>query len=54
LNLQIARLEPVVIFLNHLKSSGRCHGILLPTPMTRLSGMAAMALNGFVFTRAGD
>ena len=34
---------PVVIFLNHLKSSGRCQGILLPAPMTRLSDMAAMA-----------
>src|SRR2546427_6313869 len=40
---------PVVIFLNHLKSSGRCHGILLPAPMTRLSDMAAMALKGFTF-----
>src|SRR6266404_6351143 len=35
---------PVVIFLNHLKSSGRCHGILLLAPMTRLRDMAAMAL----------
>src|SRR5712691_409098 len=38
---------PVVICLNHLKSSGRCHGILEPTPITRLSDIAAMALNGF-------
>src|SRR5258706_9476268 len=38
---------PVVIFLNHLKSSGRCQGILLPAPMMRLSDMAAMALKGF-------
>src|SRR5712672_2569091 len=37
---------PVVIFLNHLKSSGKCQGILLPAPITRLSDMAAMALNG--------
>src|SRR6476661_668156 len=35
---------PVVSCLNHLKSSGRCHGILLPAPMTRLSDMAAIAL----------
>ena len=38
---------PVVICLNHLKSSGRCHGMRLPAPMTRLSDMAAMALKGF-------
>src|SRR5438128_12559995 len=38
---------PVVISLNHLKSSGRCQGILEPAPMTRLSDIAAMALNGF-------
>src|ERR1039457_6194427 len=38
---------PVVIFLNHLKSSGRCHGMRLPAPITRLRDMAAMALNGF-------
>jgi len=37
---------PVVIFLNHLKSSGKCHGILLPAPITRLSDMAAIALKG--------
>src|SRR5437667_9291158 len=36
---------PVVIFLNHLKSSGKCHGILFPAPITRLSDIAAMALN---------
>src|SRR5207244_2211617 len=41
---------PVVIFLNHLKSSGKCHGIALPMPITRLSDMAAMALKGL--TRA--
>src|SRR5437763_1101632 len=38
---------PVVIFLNHLKSSGRCQGILFPAPITRLRDMAAMALKGF-------
>jgi hypothetical protein len=38
---------PVVIFLNHLKSSGRCHGILLPAPITRFSDIAAMALKYF-------
>src|SRR6266511_4269716 len=38
---------PVVNFLNHLKSSGRCHGILFPAPMTRFSLMAAMALKRF-------
>src|SRR6266704_5726837 len=38
---------PVVIFLNHLKSSGKCHGILPPAPITRFSDMAAMALKGF-------
>lgn len=45
---------PVVIFLNHLKSSGKCQGILLPAPITRLSDMAAMALNGFTATRLKD
>src|SRR5213080_3443046 len=39
---------PVVIFLNHLKSSGRCQGIRLPRPMTRFSDMAAMALKCFM------
>src|ERR1035437_6163852 len=38
---------PVVIFLNHLKSSGKCQGMRLPAPITRLRDMAAMALNGF-------
>ena len=38
---------PVVIFLNHLKSSGKCHGILFPCPMTRFSLIAAMALKYF-------
>src|SRR6266571_2024507 len=38
---------PVVIFLNHLKSSGRCQGILFPAPITRFSDIAAMALKGF-------
>src|SRR5437879_12215524 len=38
---------PVVISLNHLKSSGRCQGIREPAPMTRLRDIAAMALNGF-------
>src|ERR1043166_7481407 len=40
----ITMTPPVVIFLNHLKSSARCHGIRLPRPMTRFSDMAAMAL----------
>src|SRR5437868_1064074 len=35
---------PVVIFLNHLKSSGKCHGILFCEPMTRLRDIAAIAL----------
>src|SRR6185437_14304801 len=39
---------PVVSCLNHLKSSGKCHGILLPAPITRLSDMAAMALKCFI------
>ena len=39
---------PVVICLNHLKSSGKCHGILLPLPITRFSDMAAMALKCFI------
>src|SRR5881397_810311 len=38
---------PVVIFLNHLKSSGRCQGMVFPCPMTRFSLMAAMALKCF-------
>src|SRR5664279_3982912 len=38
---------PVVICLNHLKSSGKCHGMRLPAPITRLSDMAAIALKGF-------
>src|ERR1019366_6465005 len=38
---------PVVVFLNHLKSSGKCHGMRLPAPITRLSDMAAIALKGF-------
>jgi hypothetical protein len=32
--------------LNHLKSSGKCQGILLAAPITRFSDIAAMALNG--------
>src|SRR6266849_3190136 len=43
----ITTIWPVVIFLNHLKSSGRRQGILLPLPITRLSDMAAMALKCF-------
>src|SRR5438445_1863328 len=38
---------PVVISLNHLKSSGRCQGVREPAPITRLRDIAAMALNGF-------
>src|SRR5262245_44575872 len=43
---------PVVIFLNHWKSSGKCHGILPPAPITRFSDMAAMALKGLEFIQA--
>src|SRR5690349_514865 len=39
---------PLVIFLNHLKSSGRCHGILFSVPITRFSDIAAMALKYFM------
>jgi hypothetical protein len=42
---------PVVSCLNHLKSSGKCQGILLPAPMTRLRDMAAMALKRFITNR---
>jgi len=38
---------PVVVCLNHRKSSGRCHGIRLPAPITRLSDIAAMAWKRF-------
>ena len=38
---------PVVICLNHRKSSGRCQGIRLPAPITRFSDMAAMAWKRF-------
>src|SRR6185295_1918791 len=37
---------PVVVCLNHLKSSGRCHGMREPAPITRLRDIAAMALKG--------
>ena len=43
----ITMMWPVVICLNHLKSSGRCHGILFPAPMTRFSDIAAMAWKRF-------
>src|ERR1035437_1065174 len=43
---------PIVIFLNHLKSSGRCHGILLPAPITRFCDIAAMALKCFILLSA--
>src|SRR6059058_5754169 len=39
---------PVVVFLNHLKSSGKCQGILFPAPITRFSDIAAMALKCFI------
>src|SRR3569833_169531 len=42
---------PVVSCLNHLKSSGKCHGILLPAPITRLSDIAAIALKCFIALR---
>ena len=35
---------PIVVCLNHLKSSGRCQGILFPAPITRFNDIAAMAL----------
>ena len=38
---------PLVVCLNHLKSSGKCQGIRFPAPITWLSDIAAMALNGF-------
>src|ERR1051325_2162995 len=38
---------PVVVSLNHLKSSGMCQGILFPIPITRFSDIAAMALKCF-------
>mgnify|MGYP003330329240 CR=1 FL=1 len=41
---------PVVVALNHLKSSGKCHGILFPAPMTRFKDMAAMAWKGFILS----
>src|SRR5436190_12567225 len=44
---------PLVIFLNHLKSSGKCHGILFPWPMTRFSLIAAMALKCFTARAIG-
>ena len=37
---------PIVVRLNHSKSSGKCHGIVLPEPITRFSDIAAMALKG--------
>src|SRR5438093_6846274 len=40
---------PVVIFLNHLKSPGKCHGILPPAPITRFSDIAVMALKWLEF-----
>src|SRR5687767_2366107 len=46
--LPITMTFPVVIFLNHLKSSGRCHGILFPLPITRFSLIAAIALKCFI------
>ncbi len=39
----MSTMPPVVSCLNHLKSSGRCHGICPPFPITRFSDMAAMA-----------
>src|SRR5882724_2283820 len=44
---------PVVFRLNHWKSSGRCHGMRLPAPITRLRDMAATALNGFTNRETG-
>src|SRR5882724_4958362 len=44
----ITMMWPVVSCLNHLKSSGKCHGILFPAPITRLSDIAAMALKCFM------
>lgn len=37
---------PVVICLNHLKSSGKCQGMAPRRPMTRLRLIAAMAVQG--------
>jgi len=44
---------PSVVALNHLKSSGKCHGMRGPSPMTRLSDMAAMAWRGSMGRGAG-
>src|SRR6185369_4661780 len=38
---------PIVVCLNHLKSSGKCHGILLSAPITRFNDIATMALRCF-------
>src|SRR5438128_729681 len=48
----ITTMLPMVICLNHLKSSGKCHGIWLPAPITRFSDIAAMALKCFIYERA--
>ena len=42
----IASTWPIVVSLNHLKSSGKCQGMVLPLPIARLSDIAAMALKG--------
>ena len=38
---------PMVVALNHLKSSGKCQGRVLPAPITRFRDIAAMALKYF-------
>src|SRR6185369_8125843 len=47
----ITTMWPVVVFLNHAKSSGRCHGIRLPSPITRFFDIAAIA---FISASDGD
>jgi hypothetical protein len=41
---------PRVVALKYLKSAGKCHGMLLSTPITRFSPRAAIRLRGSVFS----
>ena len=43
---------PRVVALKYLKSAGKCHGMLLSTPITRFSPRAAIRLKGRVFFKA--
>ena len=40
---------PKVVALKYLKSAGKCHGMLLSTPITRFSPRAAIRLRGSDF-----